>query len=136
MIEKSVMIIIFMYSVSFSLVGVQWMYADILGIQLKNPQGQVIKTPIIDDVIKMDNVNTATANIVNATDAENSTLAAVENAFQIGFNVGKDIIVLITGTYVFNLLYLMGVPPIFIVPMVVLYALMVGRTLIAYIRGV
>lgn len=125
-----------MYSVSFSLVGVQWMYADVLGIQLTSPSGVPIKTPLIDDVIQMEEVNTATINIVNATDAENSTLDAVENAFQIGFNVGKDIILLITGTYVFNLLYLMGIPSIFIVPMVVLYALMVGRTLIAYIRGV
>ena len=136
MIEKALMVIIFMYSISFSLVGVQWMYADVLGIQLTNAAGQEIKTPLIDDIIQMNTVNTVTTNIANATDAENSTLDAVENAFQIGFNVGKDIILLMTGTYIFNLLYLMGVPAIFVVPMVVIYVLLLGRALIAYVRGV
>lgn len=130
------MIIIFMYAVSFSLVGVQWMYADVLGIQLMNQAGQPIRTPLIDDIIQISNVNTITTNIANATDAENSTLDAVENAFQIGFNVGTDLILLMTGTYIFNLLYLMGIPAIFIVPMVAIYVFMLGRALIAYIRGV
>ena len=135
MIEKPLIIIIFMYATGFSLVGVQYIYADVLGIELRNADGVPLRSSIID-ILDMDEVNSVTANIANATDAENSTLDAIENAFQLGYNVGKDLLLLLTGTYIFNILYFMGVPAIFIVPMVVIYVFMLGRTLIAYIRGV
>lgn len=144
MIEKPLMIIIFMYLSGFALVAAQYVYGDVLGIELTGYDGAPIKNAIID-IIDMDNLNEATANIQNATDAENSTLSSIDNAFQIGYNVAQTLIgnptqfaTILTGTYVFNIIYLMGGPTtlIFIVPMVAIYAIMLGRTLIAYIRGV
>jgi len=41
-----------------------------------------------------------------------------------------------TGTYVFNLLYLFGIPPIFIVPIGVIYTILLAIMVIAKIRGV
>lgn len=135
MIEKALIVIIFMYLAGFALVGVQYIYADVLGITLRGPTGIELATPTIL-ALNMANINSITTNIANATNAENSTLGAVENAFRIGFNVGKDLLMLLTGTYVFNILYLVGVPIVFIVPMVIVYVFLLGRQLIALIRGV
>lgn len=142
MIEKPLIIIIFMYFAGFCLVGVQYLYADVLGITLVNEDGIELRSTVLD-ILDMPNVNSVALNIANATDAENSTLSAIDNAFQVGYNVAKiyvgsgvDIAMLLTGTYIFNLVYWVGVPTIFIVPMVVIYMFMLGRTLIAYIRGV
>lgn len=142
MIEKPLIIIIFMYFAGFSLVGVQYLYADVLGITLVNEDGVELRSTVLD-ILDMPNVNSVALNIANATDAENDTLSAIDNAFQVGYNVAKiyvgsgvDVAMLLTGTYIFNLIYWVGVPSIFIVPMVVIYCFMLGRTLIAYIRGV
>ena len=124
------------------LVGVQYLYADVLGITLVNEDGIELRSTVLD-ILDMPNVNSVAVNIPNATQAENSTLSAIDNAFQVGYNVAKiyvgsgvDVAMLLTGTYIFNLVYWVGIPSIFIVPMVVIYVFMLGRTLIAYVRGV
>lgn len=135
-------IIIFMYLSGYCLIGVQWLYADVLNITLVNEDGIELRSTIID-IIDQENINAVSVNIANATQAENSTLSAIDNAFQVGYNVAKiyvgagvDVAMLLTGTYIFNLVFWVGVPAIFIVPMAVVYCFMLGRTLIAYIRGV
>lgn len=100
----------------------------------------------MQSIVNMPNVNTFTLNVANATNAENSTNSAIDNAFQIGYNVGKMLVnggglqvgMLLTGTYIFGVAYvLLGTTSaIFLVPMVILYMFMLSRTLIAYIRGV
>ena len=131
-----------MYLAGYCLIGVQWLYADVLGITLVNEEGVELRSTIID-IIDQENINAVSVNIANATQAENTTLSAIDNAFQVGYNVAKiyvgagtDVAMLLTGTYIFNLVYWVGVPAIFIVPMVVIYVFMLGRTLIAYVRGV
>lgn len=144
MIEKPLFIIIFMYLAGFGLVASQYWFADVMGMTLTGYDGAEIRSSAID-ILNMANLNAATANIQNATDAENATLSSIDNAFQIGYNVAKilignplDVATLLTGTYVFNFIYLLGGPAtlIIIVPMVAVYAIMLGRTLIAYVRGV
>ena len=144
MIEKPLFIIIFMYLAGFGLVASQYWFADVMGMTLTGYGGVEIRNSAID-ILNMANLNAATANIQNATDAENSTLSSIDNAFQIGYNVAKilignplDIATLLTGTYIFNFIYLMGGPAtlIIIVPIAAVYAIMLGRTLIAYVRGV
>ena len=127
--------IIFMYFASFGFIGVQYIFADILGITLTSPDGVEIRSSL-SDIVDMDAINEVTTNIANATSSENSTLSAIDNAFQLGYNVGKDLLMLLTGTYIFNVLYLFGIPTIFIVPMVIVYVFLLGRQLIALIRGV
>ena len=144
MIEKPLFIIIFMYLSGFGLVASQYWFADVMGMTLTGYGGVEVRNSAID-ILDMANLNAATANIQNATDAENATLSSIDNAFQIGYNVAKilignplDVATLLTGTYIFNFIYLMGGPAtlIIIVPMVAVYAIMLGRTLIAYVRGV
>lgn len=135
MIDKSIYIILFMYFLSFGMLGIQYVIGDAFNIEMTSFDGTPIK-PALLSITDIDNLNTVTTNIANATDAENSTLDAITNAFQLGYNVGKDLLLLLTGTYIFNVLYLLGVPAIIIVGMVIIYVLLLGRTLIALIRGV
>lgn len=127
--------IVFMYATGFSMLGVQYMYADVLGIELVNSNGEPLRSSLLQ-ILHMENVNAVASNIANATDAENSTLDAIENSFQLGYNVGKELLMLLTGVYIFNILDWAGVPDIFLAPMIIIYLFMLGRTLIAYIRGV
>lgn len=134
MIEKSLMIVLFFYSSGFMILGAQYVLGDVYHVTLEyndvNLQSAILET------IDTDAINTVTTNIADATDSENSTLDAITNAFQLGYNVGKELLLLLTGTYIFNMMYLFGIPIIVIAAFVGLYMFCVGRTLIAYIRGV
>lgn len=135
MIEKSLYIIIFMYAASFSILGIQYVLADAFNFTLKNSEGVELKSSILD-FINQDTLNQVTGEIATVNSTYNSTLDAVENSFNIGINIAFDLLTLLTGTYIFNVLWLLGVPPIFIAGMIILYALLLGRAIIAYVRGV
>jgi hypothetical protein len=137
MIEKALMILIFMYAVSFSMLAGQYFIGDVLGITLKNWQGVEIKSAILE-FINQDTVNDVTNNIANINTTRNSTLDAVTQSFELGLNIGFELIQLLTGTYIFNLLYLLlGTgSELFIAGLVTIYAILLGRALIAYLRGV
>ena len=129
------MIVLFFYSAGFGILGAQYVLGDVYHVTLTNLDGVPLQ-PAILETIDTDTINTITTNIATATDSENSTLDAITNAFQLGYNVGKEILLLLTGTYIFNIMYLFGIPTIIIAGFVGLYMFCVGRTLIAYIRGV
>ena len=130
MIEKPLIIIIFMYAASFGLLGAQYVLADVFGITLVNFEGVEIQSNLLD-VIDTDSLNTVTGNLntLNQTTIETDPVTAAAELVW-------DVLTLLTGTYVFNLLSLLGVPNIIIAGMVIIYAIMLFRTLIAYLRGV
>ncbi len=47
-----------------------------------------------------------------------------------------ELIQLLTGTYIFGFLYLLGVPLIFVTILVVVYFALLARAIVGYIRGV
>ena len=130
MIEKSLIVIIFMYSFSFSALCVQYMYADVLGTDIKNFEGVVIKSEILN-YVDMPAVNTATSNIVGT----NST-SVTSNPVTAAAGIAWEIIQLMSGTYIFGVLVMLGVPSIIVAGMTILYVFMLARTIIAYIRGI
>ena len=130
MIEKSIMIIIFMYAASFGMLGAQYVLGDVFGIVLTNFEGVPIQSSILNQT-NINAINSVTGNLgnLNQTTIEvNPITAAAELVW--------DMLTLLTGTYIFNVLQLLGVPDIFIAGMVIIYAFMLFRTLIAYLRGV
>lgn len=132
MIEKPIMIIIFMYALSFSLIGVQYTLADVFGITLTNFEGVELTSNLLS-IINEDAFNTQTGqlNNLNQTAIEADPIAEAATFVYELFQI-------LTGTYIFNVLALM-IPSsahIFIVGMVAIYAIMMFRTLIAYLRGV
>lgn len=134
-IEKPLFIVICVYCVSFSVLAGQYFVGDVLGMEITNWEGAPVQSTILA-LIDMNELNTITGDFANAESQSNSTLAPIENAFNIGLNVGWEILTLLTGTYIFNFIYFMGVPWYFVAGMAIVYFMMLGRTIIAYIRGV
>jgi len=138
MIDKPFYIIIAAYSFSFGLLGAQFM-ADSYGIVLTAPDGTVIKNALLE-YINEDQINTFSSNVTasnNGTGDGSSSFGAwglqpiIEAA-----NIATFLFYLMTGTLIFNFLYLFGVPAIFIIPIVVIYFILLARAIIALIRGV
>lgn len=134
MIEKSLFIIVVIYCVSFSLIIGQYIFGDVYGITLRAYDGTPIRSPLLN-IIDMDNLNAITSNIVNANATQSGILQGIELAFQVGYYVAWELLLILTGTYIFNFLALMGVPGIVIGPLIILYVLLLGRAIVGYIRG-
>ena len=130
MIDKPFFIIIAAYSFSFGLLGAQFM-ADSYGIVLTAPDGTVIKNALLE-YINEDQINTFSSNV---TASNNGSSWGLEPIIQAG-NIATFLFYLLTGTLIFNFLYLFGVPAIFIIPIVVIYFILLARAIIALIRGV
>ena len=136
MIEKALIIIIVIYSISFSALGFQYIIGDVFGFTITSLDGTEVRSHILD-WIDEDNLNTVTENIITANFTQNTSAfdKVIDSTIAAAF-VGWELVTLMSGTYVFNLLYLLGVPPIFIAGMVILYIFLLGRTVIGYIRGI
>ena len=131
------MIILFMYCTSFSLIAGQYVLGDIYGITLTSWDGTPIKSGVLE-FVDVDAINEVTLNIVNVNDTRNSTLDAVTQSFELGLTIGFDLLLILTGTVLFNMIYLLGGPGTLIIigPLVILYAILLARAIIAYLRGV
>lgn len=129
MIEKALIVIIFMYAASFSMLGVQYL-ADGFGFTMTSISG----TPIRDNFLThtdVDALNTISLNVTNTnatTITDNPVVAAAQIAYQI--------FQLLTGTYIFNILAILDVPLIFISGLVLIYVILLIRAIIAYLRGI
>ena len=136
MIEKALIIMMFLYATSFGVLGAQYVFGDVFGVALTNFEGVPIKSHLLG-IVDVNNLNSALDNIVSANFTENSTaFDRVENSIIAVAFVAWELILLMTGTYIFNFLFLMGIPAIIIAGMVVLYIILVARAIIAYVRGV
>lgn len=136
MIDKALMIIIFMYSVSLSILGVQYVTSDILDIEMTNLEGVPIRSHTLA-FIDLATLNNQTAKIVVADYNDNSTFYDRVETFTTGAAyVAWELIIILSGTYIFNFMYLMGVPLYFVAGFVILYTLLLARTIIGYVRGI
>ena len=136
MIDKALMIIIFMYAVGFSMLGIQYTLADTFGITMTNMEGTPIKSAL-HGFIKDDNINERTQNIVSADFQGNSTYYDRVETFTTGAAfVAWELVTLMTGTYIFYIMFLFGVPEIFVLVFVTLYVLLLARAILGYFRGI
>ena len=130
MIEKALIIVIFMYATSFSLLAGQYVVGDVFGLAITDVNGNELKTPLLA-LIDVDSLNTITSDVTGLNQTE-----AVADPVTAGAQIALSIFQLLTGTYIFNVLTFFGVPTIFIAGMALLYVILVIRALIAYIRGI
>ena len=136
MIDNALKIIIFMYAAGFSLLGVQYTLADTMGFTMTNMDGVPIK-PALHGFIQDDQINTRTSNIVSANFQGNSTYYDRVETFTTGAAfVAWELVTLMTGTYIFYIMYLFGVPLIFVLGMTILYGFLLARAIIGYVRGI
>jgi len=130
MIDKPLIIIIFLYLTSFMLLGMQFVLGDIFGVTMTNFEGEEMRSAIID-LMRYGNLNELTN-----TFAEQDETPSVLDSIWAYVNLGWELVQLLTGTYVFNLLRFFGIPHIFVAGIVGVYLIMIGRTVLGYIRGV
>mgnify|MGYP003329596346 FL=1 len=130
MIEKALIIIIFMYSTSFGLLAAQFLWADMVGITLVNQENVAIGSSV-ESIIHLDQINTSTSSVVNM----NKT-ATIADPIATAANMTWEILQILTGTYIFSILALFGIPSIVIAGLVIIYSMLLFRALIGYLRGI
>tara|TARA_B100000029_G_scaffold842_1_gene1009 strand:- start:907 stop:1314 length:408 start_codon:yes stop_codon:yes gene_type:complete len=135
MIEKSLYIMIFMYAASFGILGGQFVLGDVFGIDMKvmcdcEENGEALKSHILT-TIQTDQLTTSAQNVIgtNQTSVTTDPITAAAG-------IAWELFLLMTGTYIFQILYFMGIPSIIVTGLVLLYIIMLMRTIIAYLRGV
>ena len=149
MIDKALIIIIFMYAASFSILGVQYELGDKFGVDLVTiidikdssgavvtPAGTAIKSSILG-YINQGELNQRAINIVQANFTTNSTFYDRVETFTTGAAfVAWELVTLLSGTYIFNLMYLLGVPLHFVIGFLALYLFLLARAILGYVRGI
>ena len=123
------------YSVQFSLLGVQFIAADVFHFQITDFNGVPIKNPLIYGV------GTATLNQIetNSTCTTPDCQARAENPvtyLTVAATYAWNIFMLIAGLQIFQFLYQIGVPIIFVMMFVALYLFLLVRTMMGFIRGI
>jgi len=129
LIEKPLIIILFVYAVSFGVLGAQFL-ADAFNVTIYNLEGDEIRSPV-EDMVNIDAINQRTLEITQTNQTE-----LVSDPAGTAASIAWTMFLLLTGMYVFNILILFGVPLIFVVPFAALFLIMLGRSLIALIRGI
>lgn len=131
--DKSLLVIMFMYAVSFGVLTAQYVYADVYGITLKGTDGK----PLKDIFIQISGMRTIAneqqqAAEINSTKLANDPLG-VASAIS---GIALTLVELASGTYIFDIMLHLGVPSIFIVGLVGLYIFLLARAILGWIRGV
>lgn len=131
--DKALIVIMFMYAVSFGVLTAQYVYGDAYGIILTDFQGH----PIRDIFVQISNINqfNNVQTLVNGINGTAITTDPLGTASAIA-NIGITLVELASGTYIFQILYLLGVPAIFLVGMISLYLFLLVRAVLGWIRGV
>ena len=130
MIEKSLIVIIFLYISSFSLLGAQYIWADVFHITMTNFQGQPLKNNLLSDI------HTDTLNTISNSTLNTSPTSIISNVIGISGGIAWDLVLLVTGTYIFDILNQLGVPTIFIVGFVAVYVFLLIRSILGWVRGI
>ena len=137
MSEKAIVVMIFMYATSFSLLGAQYVINDVFGTTLTSPvTGQPIKSNLIGSNGTGGILSIATINQQQLNVTSNTRSNTVTDPIGTAAGMAWELMQILTGTYIFNILYLLGVPAIFITGLVAIYVILLVRAIIAYIRGI
>ena len=144
MIEKALIVIIAMYAIGFMLLVAQFVYADTFGLTLVSWTNQPIKSALIGNgttgILQVGSLNTLQQNVTS-----NTRSATVTNPIGTAAGMAWEIMLLMTGTYIFNILYLLlgggdgahnSVAAIIVTPFVVIYVILLMRAIVGYIRGI
>lgn len=126
MIEKALIVIVFMYAASFSLLGGQFLMST-YGVTMVNFEGTPISSNLLD-IIDVDTLNNVTDNLntINGTATE-------ANPVETAAGLVVDLIAILTGAYIFNILWLFAIPDIFVNGFILIYAFLLFRALIGYL---
>lgn len=145
MIEKPLIIIIVCYIASFSFLGVQLTVGDIIGVDMRTfdtDTGSYSGDEIRDSINGMSNeegtpysqLSNGTYIMTQITLGDESSV--IDSPIATAAGIAFTIFQLMTGTYIFDMLVFLGVPVIFVGGIVMIYIILLSRTVIAYVRGI
>lgn len=121
---------VFLWSSAFGLLGAQYVYADVFGITMVSP---VTGTPMKSSLLTYFNIGNINTIGTNVTGTQRSQVVNNINEF---LSIVWEMIQILTGTYVFNLFNLLGIPAITTAGFVALYTFLLVRAYFGYIRGI
>jgi hypothetical protein len=145
LLDRALWMMLGMWMATFATLGAQYMIGDVLGWELtvqctdsipvdcESIRGEPMKKHLLG-YIDLANINGILSNSITGTDG--GTIDRIVNSVQAAAYVGWNIIGMLTGTYIFSFLYFMGVPTIFVVGIALVYAVLLVRAIVGYIRGV
>ena len=133
--EKSLVIIMFVYALSFSMLGIQFVLADVFHTQITNFQGQPMKNILING-IGTSTLNTIEVSSTNSTAAAKAEATNAVTYLSVAAGYAWSIFLLVSGLYIFNFIFQLGVPLIFMSGFIALYLFLLVRSLMGWIRGI
>lgn len=137
MIDKSILIIIFMYGASISFLTVEYIMVDVFHITVTNYAGQQLTGAFVTTQLNLEAFNEVSEDIVNGTFNQNTTFYdKVETYATAGAAVAWNFVSILAGLYVFNLLVFLGVPMPFVIGLAILYVFLLARTIIGLLQRI
>lgn len=137
MIDKPLLIILFMYGASISFLTVEYAVTDVFHITVTNYNGDELSGGLVTTWMDLTTYNSVTGDIVNGTFTGNTTFYnKVETFTTAAAAVAWNLVTLLSGLYIFNLIIFFGVPLPLVTGLAILYILLLARSIIGYIRGI
>jgi len=125
----------FVYAINFSILGAQFIFADVMHTHLTNFQG----TPITTDIFNSLHQDTLNQIQINSTSQDPSWQAQIQNSlttFGAAAKIAWNLLLLITGFYIFSVMVELGVPVIFVFGFIGLYLFLLVRSIPGWIRSI
>ena len=137
MLDKALFIILCIYAVSVSYITVEWALVDVMHVTVTNYRGEVLSSTLIGGFMNINLFNTQTQLIINGTFDQNTTdYNRVENSITAAAAVAWNLIILLSGTAIFTLLYYLGVPLPLVLGLAVIYIFLLARAIFGYLNRV
>lgn len=137
MIDKSIVIIIFMYAASVSFLAVEYAVVDVFHITVTNYNGDVMSGGLVTSWMDLESFNTISDAMANGTFNQNTTFYdRVETYATAGAAVTWNFVTLLTGLYIFNLIAFLGVPIPLVTGLAILYVFLLARTIIGLLQRI
>ena len=137
MLDKALFIILCIYAISVSYITVQWAVVDVMHVTVQNYRGETLSASLIGGFMNINLFNSQTQLIINGTFNQNTTdYNRVENSITAGAAVAWNLIILLSGTAIFTLLYFLGVPLPLVLGLAVIYIFLLARAIFGYLNRV
>jgi hypothetical protein len=138
LIDKALIIVFTFYALGFMMVGMEYSVNQVYHVDMVSPlTGEPMPSSAIVGYLQNAQFNESTGEIVTANFTSNSTFYNKVETFTTGAAyVAWELVGLMTGTYIFNMMLLIGIPAWFVTAFIALYILLLARAIIGYVRGI
>ncbi len=141
-VDKSLIVIIFMYAIGTMVLAGQYLIGDVFGFQLISPvTGVPMKSTFLTQIIDTNHLQTIEQNAT--TTQRTDFISNLCNSFTLGAcnqveywgNVFFDIFQILTGTEIWQILVFFGIPGIVALAILTPYYILLFRAIIGYAKN-